>query len=133
MKHIKLGKYNRKMGHVAKCYKIFFHKDLSIFKFFYDNLILEIWTSKYYFQQTKDFLHKLHTWYTSQKLIIKYFKISHLVSIFQYYITIVSFTHKRHYIKVYWVHLIYPWPDMCFCTTFKIHNKLNAKDLTMKF
>jgi hypothetical protein len=34
------------MGHVAMCYKIFFHKDLSIFNLFYGNLILEIQTSK---------------------------------------------------------------------------------------
>ncbi len=30
------------MGHVARCYKIFFHKDLNISNLFYGNLILEI-------------------------------------------------------------------------------------------
>jgi len=30
------------MGHVAKCYKIFFHKDLNIFSFLNDILIFEI-------------------------------------------------------------------------------------------
>jgi hypothetical protein len=30
------------MGIVARCYEICFHKDLSIFNLFYDNLIFEI-------------------------------------------------------------------------------------------
>jgi hypothetical protein len=73
----------------------------------------------------KDFLQKLHTWYTSQDLIIKSFQIIlFYMNFLQYYITIESFIHKGHYIKVYWVPLIYLWLDMCFCTTFLIHNKL---------
>jgi hypothetical protein len=88
----------------------------------------------HYFQQMKDFLQKLHTWYTSQNLIIKSFQIVLFnINLPQYYITIESFIHKGHYIKLYWIHLIYPWSDMCFCTTLKVHNKLNTKDLTMKF
>jgi hypothetical protein len=88
----------------------------------------------HYFQQMKDFFQKLHTWYTFQNLIIKSFQIVLcIINLPQYYITIESFIHKGHYIEVYWVHLIYPWLDMCFCTTLKVHNKLNTKDLTMKF
>jgi hypothetical protein len=72
----------------------------------------------HYFQQMKDFFQKLHTWYTSQNLIIKSFQIVLcIINLPQYYITIESFIHKGHDIKVYWVHLIYPWLDMCFCTT----------------
>jgi hypothetical protein len=67
----------------------------------------------HYFQQMKDFLQKLHTWYTSQNLIINFFQIVLFnINLSQYYITIESFIHKGHYIKVYWVHLIYPWPDL---------------------
>jgi hypothetical protein len=55
MKSNTLGKYDKnkqkqdtlnQLGYVAKCYMIFFHKDLSIFSLFYDNLIFEIQTSK---------------------------------------------------------------------------------------
>jgi hypothetical protein len=88
----------------------------------------------HYFEQMKDFLQKFHTWYTSQNLIIKTFQIFlSNINLPQYYITIESFIHKGHYIKVYWVHLIYLWRDICFCTTLKVHNKLNTKYLTMKF
>jgi hypothetical protein len=88
----------------------------------------------HYFQQMKDFLKKLHTWYTSQNLIIKSFQIVLFnINLPKYYITIESFIHEGHHIKVYWIHLIYPWSDMCFCTTLKVHNKLNTKYLTMKF
>jgi hypothetical protein len=63
------------MGIMAKCYKIFLNKDLSIFNLFYDNLIFKIWAFKsLFFQQLKDFLQKLHTWYT-QNLIIKSLEI----------------------------------------------------------
>ncbi len=41
------------MGHVARCYKIFFHKYLSIFNLFYDNLILEIWAFKSLFSKNE--------------------------------------------------------------------------------
>jgi hypothetical protein len=88
----------------------------------------------HYFQQMKNFLYKLHTWYTSQNLIIKSFQIVLFnINLPQYYIIIESFIHKGHSIKVYWIHLIYPWSDKCFCTTLKVPNKLNTKDLTMKF
>ncbi len=74
----------------------------------------------HHFQQMKEFLQKLHTWYTSQSLIIKYFQIVLFnINLPQHYIIIESFIHKGHYIKVYWVHLIYPWLDKCFCTTLK--------------
>jgi hypothetical protein len=57
----------------------------------------------------KDFLQKLHTCYISQNLIIKSFQIILFnMNLPQYYITIESFIHKGHYIKVYRVHLIYP-------------------------
>jgi hypothetical protein len=76
---------------------------------------------------------KFHTWYTSQILIIKSFQISLFnIKFSQYYITIESFIYEEHYLKVYWVNLIYFWSDRCFCTTLKVHNKLNIKDLTMK-
>jgi uncharacterized membrane protein len=62
-----------------------------------------------YFQQMKDFLQKLHTRYTSQNLIINFFQIVLFnINLPQYYITVESFIHKRYYIKVYQVHLIYP-------------------------
>jgi hypothetical protein len=123
------------MGHVARCYKIFFHKNLSIFSLFIVILYLKYEHLNHHFQQMKNFLYKLHTWYTFENLIIKSFQIVlFYINLSQYYITIESFIHKGHYIKVYWVHLIifdHTW--RCFCTTFKIHNKLNTKDFTMKF
>ncbi len=51
MKLNTLGRYDKnkqkqdtlnQMGYVARCYKIFFHKDLSIFNLYYDNFIFEI-------------------------------------------------------------------------------------------
>jgi hypothetical protein len=122
------------MGHVARCYKIFFHKDLSISSSFYDDLILEIWTFKSLFSRNERLPSKAHTWYTSQNWIIESFQIVLCnINLPQYYITIESFIHKGHYIKVHWIHLIYPWSDRFFCTNLKVHNKLNTKDLTMKF
>jgi hypothetical protein len=48
----------------------------------------------------KDFLQKLHTWYMSQNLIIKYFQIVLFnINLPQYYITIELFIHIWHYIK----------------------------------
>jgi hypothetical protein len=111
--------------------------------------LIRIWTSlvyfvmilylksrhlNHYFQQMKDFFQKLHTWYRPQNLIIKSFQIVLFnINLSQYYITIESFIHKEHYIKVYWVHWIYLWLDMCICTTLKGHSKLNTKYFTMKF
>jgi hypothetical protein len=82
---------------------------------FYGNLILEIWTS------FRSFILDIH------------FKLPFLISIFHNTILLFeSFIYEEHYIKVYWVHLIYLWLNRCFCTTLKVHNKLNFKDLTMK-
>jgi hypothetical protein len=44
------------MGHVARCYKIFFHKDLNIFSYFMIILYLKYEYLNHYFQQMKDFL-----------------------------------------------------------------------------
>ncbi len=106
---------------------------ISIFSLFYDNFILEIWASKSLFSINEGLPSK-----ASYSIYIS--KFNHQIfsnciiniNFPQYYITIKSFIHRGHYIKVYWVHLIYPWSERCFCTTFKIH-KLNTKYLTMKY
>jgi hypothetical protein len=122
------------MGHVARCHKILFHKDLSIFNLFYDNFMLEKWTSKSLFSKNERLFSKAS--YLIHISIFNHQIFSIVlcdINLSQYYITIELFIHKGHYIKVYWVHLIYLWLDMCFCTIFKIHNKLNIENLTMKF
>jgi hypothetical protein len=56
----------------------------------------------HYFQRMKEIFQKLHTLYTSQNLIIQSFQIVLFdINLPQYYITIESFIHKGHYIKVY--------------------------------
>jgi len=93
------------MGHVARCYKIFFHKDLSMSSLFYDNFILEIWASKSLFSINERFPSKNSYLIYISKFNHQIFEqLSHLISICHN--IILPLSHKGHYIKVYWVHLI---------------------------
>ncbi len=110
MKQNALGRYDKnkqkqdilnQMGHVTRCYKIFFHKDLSISSLLMIILYLKYEHLNHYFQQMKDFLQKLHMIYTSQILFNSFQIVLFNINLPQYYITIESFIHKEHYIKVY--------------------------------
>jgi hypothetical protein len=101
------------MGHVTRCYKIFSIRILSIFNLFIIILYLKYEHLNHYFQQRRTSFRSFILDINLKNLIIIFFQVVLFnINFPQYYITLESFIHKGHCIKVYWIHLIYLWPNM---------------------